>query len=196
MTFLIGPIGLLSAFNAALLAAGRWIGTACVALMVAFILIQVFFRYVLNDAPAWTEEGARFLMLWMTGLMAPTAFRRGGFVSIDTAVMFLPRPVAAVLSLLMLCLSLVVLIVGFRIGWAEVAGFVGRSTTDSLWLRTGLGDADWFKVPKSWAMASLAVGITMLISVNVELILRTLALLFGVGDRLAVIADATVLGAE
>ena len=194
MGVLLGLTQAMSALNAGLLRAGRWIGTACVALMVAFILIQVVFRYVLNDAPAWTEEGARFLMLWMTGLMAPTAYRRGGFVAIDTVVMFLPRGVAGVLNLALLLVSLGVLVMGFRIGWGEVTGFIGRSTTDALWLPSGL--STWFKVPKSWAFASLATGITLLISVNVELILRTLAGLLGVADRLPAIPAMTVMEAE
>lgn len=63
--------------NGALLAAGRAVGALCLGLMVVTILIQVFFRYVLDSALPWPEEASRFLMLWSTGLMAPTAFRRG-----------------------------------------------------------------------------------------------------------------------
>jgi len=33
--------------------------------MVIVILLQVFFRYVLNNALPWPDELARFLMLWM-----------------------------------------------------------------------------------------------------------------------------------
>jgi TRAP-type transport system small permease protein len=76
----------LGLINGALLAAGRGIGAVCMALMVIVILAQVFFRYVLGSALAWPEEASRFLMLWATGLMAPTAFRRGGFVAIDMVI--------------------------------------------------------------------------------------------------------------
>ena len=62
------------------LAAGRHIAWVALALMVSVILAQVFFRYVLNNALAWPDEAARFLMLWMTALIAPTALRVGGFV--------------------------------------------------------------------------------------------------------------------
>jgi TRAP-type transport system small permease protein len=196
MSILLGLTRLLSIINAAVLTAGRAIGTACVAVMVIFILIQVFFRYVLGNALPWSEEGARFLMLWMTGLMAPTAFRRGGFVSIDMMVMFLPKAIAAMLQLVLLGLSLVVLMVGFKIGWAEVTGFGGRFATDALWVPTNFSFTEWMKVPRGWTMASLATGVTLLIAVNVELILRSVVQLLGATDRLPEIADQVSLGAE
>ncbi|MFN3824006.1 MAG: TRAP transporter small permease [Pseudorhodobacter sp.] len=196
MTALVGLTRLLGVVNAAMLAAGRWLGVACVALMVLFILVQVFFRYVLGNALPWSEEAARFLMLWMTGLMAPTAFRRGGFVSIDLVMMMMPRVVAALVQLVLLCLSLAVLLMGMRIGWAEVTGFGGRFATDALWVPLNLGFSEWMKVPRSWAMASLATGVTMLVAVNVELILRSLVQLFGGGERLPVIPDSATMGAE
>ena len=106
--------------NEHVLRIGRGIGIVAVALMVVAILIQVFFRYVLNNALPWPDEAARFCMLWMTGLMAPTAFRRGGFVSIDMAVRALPTRVGAIVSLFLLLISLAVLIVAAQIGWSEV----------------------------------------------------------------------------
>ncbi|MBO6931708.1 MAG: TRAP transporter small permease subunit, partial [Roseibium sp.] len=69
----------LSFLNMHLLRVGRGIGVVAVGLMVVAILIQVVFRYVFNNALPWPDEAARFCMLWMAGLMAPTAFRRGGF---------------------------------------------------------------------------------------------------------------------
>ena len=83
--------------NEAVLALGRAIGIVAVAAMVIAILVQVFFRYALNNALPWPDEAARFCMLWMTGLMAPTAFRRGGFVAIDTVVRLLPARIGALI---------------------------------------------------------------------------------------------------
>jgi len=182
--------------NGVLLALGRWIGAACLGLMVVAILVQVFFRYALNNALPWPEELARFLMLWATGLMIPTAYRRGGFVSIDMLSRLLPRTLAAVLALVLTFLALVVLVKAAQIGWAEVTGFGGRSETDTLRIPVSLGLDQWMKLPKSTMMASLLVGIWLLISVNVELILRQILTLSGHGEALAPVADAANLGAE
>ena len=69
-----------------------WVGSRvsamALALMVVVILLQVFFRYVMNNALPWPDEAARFLMLWLTGLMAPIALRQGGFVAIETISRF------------------------------------------------------------------------------------------------------------
>lgn len=182
--------------NEAVLAVGRAIGIVAVAVMVAAILIQVFYRYALNNALPWPDEAARFCMLWMTGLMAPTAFRRGGFVSIDTLVRLLPKAVGALLSLLLLFMSLLVLIVAVQIGWSEVTGFAGRFATASLYLPTDMSFENWFRVPRSWMMASLLVGVVLLISVNVELILRALVRMLGGGDQLPPVSLEEQVGAE
>ena len=60
---LLTIIRTLGAVNAGALAVGRWVGIACMALMVVFILVQVFWRYVLNNPLPWPEEAARFLLL-------------------------------------------------------------------------------------------------------------------------------------
>ncbi len=182
--------------NAALLTFGRRLGAGMVGVMVIIILIQVFFRYVLGSALAWPEEAARFLMLWMTGLMAPTAFRRGGFVSIEMLTRLLPPAASAILSLLLLGLSLTVIVVGLKIGWSEVTGLGGRFATDSLHYPTSLDFSTWNKVPKSWMMLSLVTGLTLLISVCVELILRSFLTLAGRTNDLIEIPHAVAAGAK
>ena len=182
--------------NEHLLRIGRGVGIVAVALMVVAILIQVFFRYVLNNALPWPDEAARFCMLWMTGLMAPTAFRRGGFVSIDMAVRALPTRVGAIVSLFLLLVSLTVLIVAVQIGWSEVTGFGGKFTTASLYVPLDLSFSEWMRVPRSWMMASLLVGVALMISVNVELILRSVISLAGGEDLLPEIPGTETVGAE
>jgi TRAP-type C4-dicarboxylate transport system permease small subunit len=197
MGALIGATKGLAKLNGALLALGRWLGAFLLALMVAAILAQVWYRYVIGNALAWPDEAARFLMLWMTGLMAPTAFRRGGFVAIDMIQLLMPRALAAALQLLLLVLSLLVLAMAFRIGLSELSGLGARFATSSLWYPSGLLPLEWAKVPRGWMMASFHVGVTLLMLVNVELLLRAVLGLFGRDADLPAIAqDATLAGAE
>ncbi|MEO9528834.1 TRAP transporter small permease subunit [Roseibium sp.] len=196
MGVLLAVLAPLDWLNSHLLRIGRWIGIAAVALMVVAILIQVVFRYVFNNALPWPDEAARFCMLWMTGLMAPTAFRRGGFVAIDMLTYALPRLVGNLLSLLLLLISLAVLIVAVQIGFAEVTGFGGRFATASLYVPGNLMLTEWIRVPRSWMMTSLLVGVGLLILVNAELILRNLIDTLGGAERLPVIADTDMAGAD
>lgn len=198
MGLLLAALRPLAAVNATLLALGRLIGCTAMALMVLAILIQVVFRYALNNALPWPDEAARFCMLWLTGLMAPTAFRRGGFVAIDMVSRFLPSRLAEVLSFTLLVLALIVLCIGIRIGWNDVTGFAGRFTTASLYLPTSFDLSQWYRLPRSWMMASLLIGSVLLAAVNLELILRTLISAFGGRDSLPEIggADKAPAGAE
>lgn len=194
MTALLAICNGLGLINSALLALGRWIGAACLGLMVVVILAQVFFRYVLNNALPWPEEASRFLMLWSTALMAPSAFRRGGFVAIDMVIRMLPRMVATGLSVFLMAVTILVLWIALGIGWSEVTGLGGRFETDSLRVPVSLDLATWMKVPKSWMMASLLVGVALLLLVAVELALRNLYALIRGPDGLRDIPDTVMLG--
>ena len=196
MGALLAVASLLGGVNAFLLRIGRAIGVVAVALMVVAILVQVFFRYVLNNALPWPDEASRFCMLWSAGLMAPTAMRASGFVSIDMVSHLLPMKIAQLLHVLLLCVSLLVLVVAFRIGWSEVTGFGGRFATASLYVPTNFGFSEWMRVPRSWMMSSLLVGIGLLVLVNVELVLRSIVLMLGGKDKLPVIQDGEMGGAE
>jgi TRAP-type transport system small permease protein len=194
VTALLAICNGLGLLNAALLAVGRWIGAVCLGLMVVAILAQVFYRYVLNNALPWPEEASRFLMLWSTGLMAPTAFRRGGFVAIDMVIRMLPRLVATGLSVLLMAVTILVLWIALQIGWSEVTGLGGRFETDSLRVPVSLDLSVWMKVPKSWMMASLLVGVALLLLVALELALRNIYALIRGPDGLRDIPDTVMLG--
>jgi TRAP-type C4-dicarboxylate transport system permease small subunit len=183
-------------FNDLVLPIGRGIAVACIALMVLCILIQVFFRYVLNNALPWPDEAARFLMLWMTGLIAPSAYRTGGFVAIDMFERALPRVLAAVVSLLLLSISLIVLVTASKLGHTETFGFGGKFSSSTLWVPLDWVGGSSFKVLLRYMYMSIFVGFVLLTIVNIELILRSIITLFGGGDTLKPLSDIDLAGAE
>ncbi|NNE87663.1 MAG: TRAP transporter small permease subunit [Silicimonas sp.] len=184
MPLLHGLLKPFQSWNDLVLPVGRWISIVAIALMVVAILIQVFFRYVLNAALPWPDEAARFMMLWLTGLMAPIAFRRGGFVAIDMVVQAMPAKIGRIVSLFLLFVSAGVLAMAVSIGWNEVTGFGGRFATAALYIPTALDFSEWYRVPRSWMMLSLLVGVILLLIVNIELILRSVITMMGGGDSL------------
>lgn len=196
MALLVGLARLIGIVNANALTLGRWLGAVCIAFMVVFILAQVFFRYVLGSALAWPEEASRFLMLWSAGLMIGTAYRRGGLVAIEILVAILPGLLRHILALALLALSLLLLWQGLQMGIREVTGISGRFGTDSLSVPVTWDLSQWKKVPKSWQMMSMVVGLIAMIAVNIELMLREIIALFGGAKRLPDIADQVTMGAE
>ncbi|TCL08358.1 TRAP-type C4-dicarboxylate transport system permease small subunit [Shimia isoporae] len=175
MLFILRPLAWV---NTVILRLGRHISVVALALMVVVILTQVFFRYVLNNALAWPDEAARFLMLWMVGLMAPSAMRWSGFVAIDTLPSALPRAPALVLTLVLLCMSLGVLVLAVQHGYAHTFGFGGKFDSSSLRVPLEWVGMEGFKVKLKYMYGSLLTCVVLLISVTVELVLRTLLELF------------------
>lgn len=199
MSVLFGLLWPLERINTALLAIGKAIAIAALAIMVCLILGQVFFRYILNDAPNWTEEAARFGMLWMTGLMAPLAYRMGGFVGIDMLERALSRTLAGVLSLVLMSLTMWVLFVAWERGLNNhIDTLSGRGCSSSLRWPFGIevgkcGE----KFQNRFQYASLWVGVNLLILVNLELMIRQLITLGGQGDRLTSLTpDEDIAGAS
>ena len=166
-------------FNSTILRIGRQLAWIAIFLMVVVILIQVFFRYILNNALPWPDELARFLMLWMTGFIAPSAYRWGGFVSIEMLPKLLPKLIENILLLILLLLSLFILIIGFQLGLQHIKiGWIFESSSIKIPFHLIGGEQKALKL--AWMYMSLPVGIFLLILVNIELILRKLFLILKV----------------
>ncbi len=61
------------------------------------LFYQVFGRYVIGRAPAWTEELARMLVAWMAMLGTGACLRSGGHVAVGALVNAVPPRVRTVL---------------------------------------------------------------------------------------------------
>ena len=71
---------------------------AMLVVMVCSMSWQVFGRYVLGRSPAWAEELARYLMVWLTFLGAAAVLRSGSHLTVTALVDHLgPRGKSALL---------------------------------------------------------------------------------------------------
>jgi TRAP-type C4-dicarboxylate transport system permease small subunit len=155
---------------------GRSISVTALALMVFVILLQVFCRYILNNALPWPDEAARFLMLWLTGLMAPIALRQSGFVAIDTLHRFLPHRGVSLLAILLATASLIVLFIAVQLGWKHVtSGWLFSSS--SLRVPLYLIGFKMIKLKLAWMYLSILTGVVLMILVNIEIIIRQILIL-------------------
>jgi TRAP-type C4-dicarboxylate transport system permease small subunit len=100
-------------------------------LMAVIVMLQVFCRYILNHSLFWSEELARYLLVWLTFLGASVAYYRNMHPGVDVIYSRLPgsfkrytRIVVAVLSLLFF---LVMIWYGTRFAY-----FVRLQTTPAL----------------------------------------------------------------
>lgn len=153
------------------LAVCRRVAVVALALMVVIILLQVWFRYVLNNSLAWPDEAARFCMLWMTGLFAPSAYRWGSFVSIDIIKDRLGPRVGGILNTAILLLALAVLLVALSFATKHIdKGWLFNSGSLKIPL-------DWIglqmvRVKLAWMYMSVPLGFVMMVFVNVEMLIK------------------------
>ncbi|MGL4239681.1 MAG: TRAP transporter small permease [Beijerinckiaceae bacterium] len=56
------------------------------------VFVQFFSRYVLNSSAAWTEEIARYLLMWVTFIGASIVTRRGTHIAVEVTILALPEP--------------------------------------------------------------------------------------------------------
>ena len=126
--------------------------------MTAIVLLQIVYRYVLNDSLIWTEEVSKTMMVWTAFLVAPWAYRNGANVSIEMFSDELPQTLRRILQLALnlLVIWIVFVFLGESFGMVE-RGFSIRAA--SLPIQVG-----WFFfiVPVSFA-AMLLVGVELLL---------------------------------
>lgn len=193
LALVMAPLSWLNQLVIAISRQLAWVALLC---MVIMILLQVFFRYVLNDALAWPDEAARLCMLWMTGLMAPVAMRTGGFVAIDMLPRALPNRLAQMLTLFLLSLSVIVLIYAIKFGWKHTMGFGGNFASSSLKIPLDWFGMDMVRLKLRYVYASLLFGVTFLFTVTVELILRSIVSLLVPHFPLPKITASGMAGAD
>jgi TRAP-type C4-dicarboxylate transport system permease small subunit len=93
--------------------------------MFVVVLAQVVFRYILSHPLPWSEELARYLMVWVACLAASEAYARGNHVGITLIVNAL-RPSRRKIMILIIHLSVcilmgVVVYQGFYLSFMQAA---------------------------------------------------------------------------
>lgn len=100
------------------------------ALFIIFVL-QVFFRYVLNDPLSWTQEVAGILYVWIVCIGAATIVKERDHVSFDLFYEAVRPNVRRVFALLGTGLILVVLVLSFY-GNYDYIEFTARQKSPTL----------------------------------------------------------------
>lgn len=67
--------------------------------MSVVVAVQVFFRYALNHSLFWSEELARYLLVWLTFLGASVAYRRKMHPGIDIVYAMMPASIQRTISI-------------------------------------------------------------------------------------------------
>ncbi len=90
MNFIAGMESLFARLNDRLLAICKGLIIAIVAVLAVILIAAVFYRFALDNAISWSEEGSKYLMVWLTFLGAPIALRHAAHINIDLLVKLFP----------------------------------------------------------------------------------------------------------
>ncbi len=63
---------------------------ALLAVMVVVVFLQVIFRFVIRSSLPWSEELARYLMVWIVFLGASIGVKRKSHIGVEAVVALLP----------------------------------------------------------------------------------------------------------
>jgi C4-dicarboxylate transporter DctQ subunit len=93
-----------------------------VAIMTIIIIFQVFMRYLFLYSLSWSEEVARYLMIWVAFLGASLALKYGFHIGVEFIITRIPEKARAWINLVAKLSILLFLIFftigGFLISWA------------------------------------------------------------------------------
>ena len=113
----------------------------------AFIVfLQFFTRYVLNDSLAWTEEIARYGLMWVTFIGGAMVTRRKTHIAVELLSNLLPAGPIRV--------ALLVLVDVITLGFLALLAYFSVTITErmaSQWMTV-------FELPMSYVYAGVALG--------------------------------------
>jgi TRAP-type transport system small permease protein len=152
---------LLERINTPILFICKWLAVLLLAIMTTITLSGVFFRYVLDDALPWSEEIAKYLMVWLTFIAAPLAFRAGALVSIQALPNALNGRKNEILQII-----IQLIVIGLMVMFVDIGVFL---TKNAMIQRASSID---FSI--AYVYASMPLGAVMILLVAFQFLLEAL----------------------
>ncbi|MFC3228626.1 TRAP transporter small permease [Marinibaculum pumilum] len=147
------------AVSAALDRAARWGAAIGFTAMLVFVAIQVVARYIFDSPPIWTEELARYAMVWAGLLGAACAFRAGVDPVLVRRAAIPGRGVGHLLRLLRAAAALIFVLPVlyyclFGAGADPSRGYIARAAAKT---------ADTLGFPMIWVAAAVPVALALIV---------------------------------
>jgi len=130
--------------------AANWLMCIMLALMAALVFIQVVFRYALNQPLAWTEEAARYLMIWVGLLGAALCVQERTHIKFTMLTSRLPSRPRAIL-VVAADLAIMLFLLGFLVAGIKLLEVASYQRTPAIGM------------PLVWVYASVPVSATLML---------------------------------
>ena len=141
----------------------KWVLFIVTGAMTLIVLLGVFFRYVLEAPLPWSEELARYLMVWGASLGAFVAFKEGSHVGVTIIMDRLHGQTAIVLTRAAQFIVALFMAIVMVEGFALVYQIRGQTSAA-------------MEIPMGWAYLAIPVGCLLIL-------LEALIMIFIKGDQ-------------
>ena len=101
----------------------------CFASMTIVAILGVFFRYIMQSPFMWTEEVARYLLVWMGFTAINIALRQGRHIKVEIIATLVPPVIAKIISYLVDALVAFFFIILLRQGYLLTANNMMMAST-------------------------------------------------------------------
>ncbi|MCK6205249.1 TRAP transporter small permease [Bacillus infantis] len=95
-------------------------------LMVLIVFINVLGRFVFNFSISWSEEAARYLMIWATFIAASLGVKKGSHITLDILTVYLPEKANRIVRAISYILSMVYCILLLVIGIPFIMDMIAK----------------------------------------------------------------------
>lgn len=136
-----------------------------VAAITIIVCAGIFWRYFLNNSLAWTEETAKFLMVWMVFTGIPLALKSGTHAAIEALPNMLPEKSRQALYAYIYLFIMVLMAVLIHQGWLFALNAKSQETSTT-------------HVSMMFVFVSMPVGGGIMLLVSFEMFIQALIGIF------------------
>ncbi|WP_018923505.1 TRAP transporter small permease [Salsuginibacillus kocurii] len=98
----------------------EYFGVLSLIIATVLIFVQVVLRYVFNYSIIWSEEMARYLIIWFIFIGSSIAVRERAHAKVDVLVAYVPPLYKRILSILASAMAIVFCILIIVAGWQAI----------------------------------------------------------------------------
>ena len=139
----------------------QWLAIALVGVIAVAMILQVFFRYVVNSSLSWSEELSVWSLVWLVFIGSVVLIRNWEHINIPTFVNCLPLKLRPYVIIAARCLSIVFLVTMTYLGFEMILfGFHA--------------DAPVLHLSTKWAKLSIPTGGALMCLFALNVLLKDL----------------------
>ncbi|MFA6264961.1 MAG: TRAP transporter small permease [Pseudolabrys sp.] len=132
-----------------------WLAFALFWALAFIVFLQFYTRYILNDSLAWTEEIARYGLMWITFIGGGIVVRKQANIAVEVLLHFAPPHIARVL------LAVVDII---KLGFIALLAYFSVTITDRMGMQT-MTVIDW---SMSYVYGGIAFGCFVMLARQIQ----------------------------